>query len=124
MSILHRAYAVIYAEPEAAVPAKEPGPAVLAPVVPFYGVHRVHHPALDGVLAQLPEPGVGCVLDPVDLGPELHGLEAKAFEPLSLFPPEGDESDEILAGDPGRRGVAAESRFLAVAGLEFYNLGD
>ena len=117
----HRPYAVIYAEAEAAVPAKEARAAVLAPVVPFYGVHRVDHPALDGVLAQLPEPGVGCVLDPVDLGPEFHRLEAKAPEPLSLLPP---ESNEVVAGDPGRRRMAAESRFLAVAGLQFYYLGD
>jgi len=37
----------------------------------------------------------------------------------TLLPPPGDE---VVAGDPRRRGVAVESRRLALAGLQFYEL--
>ena len=55
----------------------------------------------------------------IQLRPELAGVEPKAWETSALIPPPGDE---IVAGDTGRRGVAVESRHLALAGLEFYDL--
>ena len=84
----------------------------------------IDHPALDGVLAQLPEPGVRFKLRSVQLRPELAGLEPEAWEPPTLLPPPGYEGDYVVAGDPRRHGMAVESRRLALAGLQFYDLAD